>query len=52
LREEVTAPSPVTCADCGRSKRRGEVWQLIFIDLADGRIYCPDCAEREFGEPD
>jgi hypothetical protein len=36
--------------ECGRSKRRAEVWHLIFVDLGEVAIYCPECAEREFGE--
>lgn len=41
----------VTCAECGRHPRPGELWRLYFIDRV-GRevaIYCLECAEREFG---
>jgi hypothetical protein len=34
--------------ECGRSKPRAEVWHLIFVDLGEVAIYCPECAEREF----
>jgi hypothetical protein len=31
--------------------RRGEVWRLYFTDRVarEAAIYCPECAEREFG---
>ena len=41
---------PVTCAECRRYPRSGEVWRLYFADLGEVVIYCPECAEREFGE--
>jgi hypothetical protein len=39
------------CAEYGRSPRRGEVWRLYFVDIGEAVTYCPECAEREFGEP-
>jgi hypothetical protein len=30
------------------AQRRAEVWHLIFVDLGEVAIYCPECAEREF----
>jgi ribosomal protein L44E len=49
--EPETVALDLTCAECGRSPRAGETWR---IDLADkiareAVIYCPECAEREFG---
>jgi hypothetical protein len=42
----------LTCAECGRSPRPGEVWRVLFADIGEAVVYCPDCAEREFGWPD
>jgi hypothetical protein len=40
----------VACTECGRRHpRRGEIWRLLFVDLGEVAIYCPECAEREFG---
>jgi hypothetical protein len=32
----------------------GEVWRLLFADKVarEAVTYCPECAEREFGESD
>ena len=32
--------------------RPGEVWRLLFADKVarEAVTYCPECAEREFGE--
>lgn len=46
---ETVAPN-LTCAECGRSPRRGEVWRVYFADIGEAVTYCSDCAEREFGE--
>jgi hypothetical protein len=27
-----------------------ELWGLFFADLGEVAVYCPKCAEREFGE--
>ena len=40
----------MTCTECGRHLEPGEVWHLHFVDLGEIAIYCPECAEREFGE--
>jgi hypothetical protein len=40
----------VTCAECGRQPRPGELWRLYFADIGEVVIYCPACAEREFGD--
>jgi hypothetical protein len=39
-----------TCQECGRYPEPGEVWRLLFADLGEVAIYCPECAEREFGQ--
>jgi hypothetical protein len=40
----------MTCQECGRHPHLGELWRLYFADIGEVVIYCPDCAEREFGE--
>jgi hypothetical protein len=40
----------LTCAECGRSPRAGETWRILFADIREAATYCPQCAEREFGE--
>jgi hypothetical protein len=37
----------VVCAECGRRAKRGELWRLLFADIGEVAIYCPECAERE-----
>jgi hypothetical protein len=34
--------------------RAGETWRILFADRVarEAVIYCPECAEREFGEPE
>jgi ribosomal protein L44E len=41
-----------TCPECGRSPRAGETWRILFADKVARQAvtYCPECAEREFGE--
>ena len=40
----------VACAECGRSDPdSGERWKLYFADIGEVVIYCPACAQREFG---
>jgi hypothetical protein len=34
----------------GDSPRRGEVWSIYYADIGEAVTYCPECAEREFGE--
>jgi hypothetical protein len=41
----------IACTECRRHPRRGELWRLYFIDLGEVAIRCPECAEREFGDP-
>lgn len=40
------------CAECGRSPQGGEAWRVLFADIGEAVTYCPECAEREFGERD
>jgi hypothetical protein len=53
--KQATPPSgrwavSVACAECGRSDPdSGERWKLYFADIGEVVIYCPRCAEREFG---
>jgi hypothetical protein len=39
----------VRCVECGREAGPGELWRLFFADLREVAVYCPECAEREFG---
>jgi hypothetical protein len=48
--EAETVALNLTCAECGRSPQPGEVWRLLFADIREAVTYCPECAEREFGE--
>jgi hypothetical protein len=27
-----------------------EVWRVLFADIGEVYVFCPECAEREFGE--
>jgi hypothetical protein len=47
--EPGTIALDLTCAECGRSPRAGEVWRLLFADIGEAVTYCPECAETEFG---
>jgi hypothetical protein len=41
---------PNICVECGRlwdGVERG--WQRHRVDLDETALYCPNCAEREFG---
>jgi predicted metal-binding protein len=39
----------VRCVECSRRQQSDEFWQLRFADIGEVAIYCPACAEREFG---
>jgi hypothetical protein len=41
--------APVSCTECGRKPHAGELWRLLFADIGEVVIYCPACAQREFG---
>jgi hypothetical protein len=45
-----TAALDLTCAECGRSPRCSETWHIYFADIGEAVTYCPECAEREFGQ--
>ena len=36
----------------GRSSRPDETWRVLFADVGEAFIFCPECAQREFDEPD
>jgi hypothetical protein len=44
----------LACAECARSPRAGELWRILFADKVarEAVTYCPEGAEREFGEPE
>jgi hypothetical protein len=52
--ETETVALDLTCAECRRSPRAGETWRIYFADRVarEAVTCCPECAEREFGEPD
>jgi hypothetical protein len=45
----------LTCAECGREQRAGERGGRAYLTVDETDepeevvVYCPDCAEREFG---
>jgi hypothetical protein len=48
-----TDEHPLTCAECGREPRNDEnaadEWRA-YPDVSDELpVFCPECAEREFG---
>jgi hypothetical protein len=44
------AVAALRCVECGREAVPGELWRLLFADLGEVAVYCPDCAECEFGD--
>jgi hypothetical protein len=34
----------LACAECGRSPRPGEMWRILFSDIGEVAVYCPECA--------
>ena len=55
MESDRTAEAPLLCAECGRQPRDGEnpadEWRA-YRDIDDGLpVFCPECAEREFGTP-
>ena len=50
--DPVTIALDLTCAECGRSPRAGEVWRIEFADRVarEAVTYCPECPEREFDD--
>jgi hypothetical protein len=49
----VTAVADLVCAECSRVPREGEdaadEWRA-YSDGLELHVFCPECAEREFGE--
>jgi hypothetical protein len=45
--------APLRCADCGRKPRRDEnadnEWRAYSDGAGELIVFCPECAEREFG---
>jgi hypothetical protein len=50
--EPETRALDLSCAECGRSPRPGETWRILFADIGEAVTYCPECAEREFDDPE
>jgi hypothetical protein len=50
--EQSRSTSPAPSADA--CPEAGETWRIMFADKVarEAVIYCPECAEREFGEPE
>jgi hypothetical protein len=47
--ESVETFAVVRCVECDRLRERDEIWLLYFADTGEVAIYCPECAEREYG---
>ena len=47
--EPETVALDLTGAACSRRSRAGETWRILFADVGEAFIFCPECAEREFG---
>jgi hypothetical protein len=39
----------LVCVECGAESEAGEGWKAYLTADAEPAVYCPDCAEREFG---
>jgi hypothetical protein len=53
LRRHVRVDLPLHCQECGRRwNDPGERWHVLFTveEPPESSVYCPACAEREFGE--
>jgi hypothetical protein len=46
--EPETVALDLTCAECGRSPRRGEVWRVYFADVSEVVIHCMEGSQQEF----
>ena len=48
------AEVPLVCAECGRAPRDDEnaadEWRAYSDGVGELHVFCPACAEREFGE--
>ena len=54
MESDPTAEAPIVCAECGRQPRDDEnladEWRA-YLDVDDDLpVFCPECAEREFGD--
>ena len=54
MERDPPAEGPPVCAECGRRPREDEngadEWRA-YLDVDDDLpVFCPECAEREFGE--
>ncbi len=47
----VDRAEPLRCVECGRVQAAGaHGWKAyLTVDPAEAVVYCPECAEREFG---
>ena len=43
--------APLSCAQCARGFGSYEIWRAYFVDIGEVALFCPHCAEREFGYP-
>lgn len=43
------AKEPLVCVECGATSEEGKGWRALRVDLYEIGLYCPVCAEREFG---
>ena len=53
MESDPPAEAPLVCAECGRQPRDDEnaadEWRA-YLDVDDDlQVFCPECAEREFG---
>jgi hypothetical protein len=44
-----TAPGRLICQECRREDDQGFAWKAYIADEFEVLVYCPVCAEREFG---
>jgi hypothetical protein len=45
-----TPPGRLACQECPREDKAGRGWKAYIADVFEVLVYCPECAEREFGE--
>ncbi len=46
-----TATRPLVCAECGITSPPGAAgWRSYLTDDGEAVVFCPECAEREFGD--
>jgi hypothetical protein len=50
-REGLASPERLICVECGRrADANAEGWRAFLTSDDEAANFCPDCAEREFGE--